>query len=1068
MSGSLSQSLDGLTFRDQFNRADTGSIGNGWIDDGTPLIIENNKVHRAGTDDGQSAISRIPTPGMPSQSIIQANVAGRDAGLNDYVLLSRLSNTNPLGSTPHYRHIAVMRGGTDLTLTNEHTIQGLGANTDYTPGFVSGTFYTIRGVIVDRGSAVDVGVAVANGLTGSDDLSQTPVFQVSGTDAAGIQTGGGFGFFVRNQGFIDEFFVCGRNISFNGVPTGSHLVVEGLGAIVSESANIITWNVDYAALPVEVSMSIFSASIEESNFAGGNSVFGGSVFTLEIAPPITTHSLTGVSHGAGVGIASAKVSMSIAGTFHGQASVDADLSFLAIAIASSSAHGQSSAIASLTGHGAEFKIQRGCTVLSGATSTIVLTAGVDYEAPANNDRAFVRLTNGANRGFAATDRLPLTTEFFGNPKWLDLTTDFTLKRTATGGDQVTACWELIEYIGPPNGRHAFVVRHVEEIRIAPNAEAGTSTGSIDAIISPSQLVPFLCGQRPEAATQVNKILTRATYSIQNDKIEIRRGTATNGLGNRATIALVEFIGSAWNIQSISHIGVSTFDTISLDESVVPERTFIHQQATVRDVPTDHRNVGHFVEISSSGDELLWRNLRGAAGHSRTQIYVIENTFTGSASMSVVHIPFTEHDVSPAQPDFYNFTQSYSNPVPTARTSEMSLMAIMAAPSNSLNSVHVAAVNMDATTIGEVHYKVPEGIGNNSINFQTDVVIWPRAITRITDHLQGESIGQASTDSELNKTSRGSGQSHGSSQAYARIGLRQPIFGETHGKTSVEGFAPLKFAHPATAHGHAQAAAFLGIPVVRNTAIAHGQSQAKGISQTTLRPTSNAHGQAQAFATLTEVAEVFVGESHGQAQSIVDRLLRKRNITASTNGESQAFATLTEVPEVFAGAIHGQANVEAFLNVTLRLGVQSIYGQSQANASSQTTLRSIGKSQSPGSVAVALIQTKRLQTTNTAIGQAHVIGVSQTTLRPSSTVYGQGQMYAEVFQNKQLRPAFSNGVAIVYTMLGFKVEFIPAPTPKIVFIAEPVPETVFVRPPLADPNPKMVLISDGTEETVAVT
>ena len=129
MSGSLSQSLDGLTFRDQFNRADTGSIGNGWIDDGTPLIIENNKVHRAGTDDGQSAISRIPTPGMPSQSIIQANVAGRDAGLNDYVLLSRLSNTNPLGSTPHYRHIAVMRGGTDLTLTNEHTIQGLGANT---------------------------------------------------------------------------------------------------------------------------------------------------------------------------------------------------------------------------------------------------------------------------------------------------------------------------------------------------------------------------------------------------------------------------------------------------------------------------------------------------------------------------------------------------------------------------------------------------------------------------------------------------------------------------------------------------------------------------------------------------------------------------------------------------------------------------------------------------------------------------------------------------------------------------------------------------------------------------
>lgn len=119
----------------------------------------------------------------------------------------------------------------------------------------------------------------------------------------------------------------------------------------------------------------------------------------------------------------------------------------------------------------QFKVQRDVVVIDGdgGSSTVpkytTLTAGVHYTAPVDPTRAFFRITNTWHGGQGRPDAIQ-----FGNEDvrtfmhWVsDATTlqsyvTFARGGLGTVGIITASAWELIEYVGAPNGADALIVR----------------------------------------------------------------------------------------------------------------------------------------------------------------------------------------------------------------------------------------------------------------------------------------------------------------------------------------------------------------------------------------------------------------------------------------------------------------------------------------------------------------------------------------------------------------------------------------------------------------------------------
>jgi hypothetical protein len=306
-----------------------------------------------------------------------------------------------------------------------------------------------------------------------------------------------------------------------------------------------------------------------------------------------------------------------------------------------------------------------------------------------------------------------------------------------------------------------------------------------------------------------------------------------------------------------------------------------------------------------------------------------------------------------------------------------------------------------------------------------------------------------------------GESHGQASAVATMLLPLGL-ASAHGQASTEAglLLPLNIAE---VHGHSQVHAQLAIPVARIDGSTNGQSQVSADAvQLTRQVTATAQGQSQAHALLTEVTEILTGTSAGQSQTNAD-VTRIIGLSGRSEGQSQAFSTLTEVTEILTGTVHGQSSVSnTILNVALRLNEAGINGQSQVSAPLQLTLRGAfkGSAQSPGSVAAAVVLV--LRPSSVAFGQAQVTGVSQKTSRPTVRSVGLSSAQAEIRIDFAYQGS-PRGQAQVRAMLGFKVELVPAPQPKIVFVGDPLPEIVIV----GDSEPTIVIVGDAQPNIVIV-
>ena len=373
----------------------------------------------------------------------------------------------------------------------------------------------------------------------------------------------------------------------------------------------------------------------------------------------------------------------------------------------------------------DFFVQRGTTVVSGASQT--LTAGADYDAPADNTRAFVRITDtnmtGAGNGTTgAQDNPDNFTAYIENAS--NLQSSFTIARPATAALTTRVSWEIIEYVGIPLADNEMIVRDVGTITYGSNDLIATGT-PVTGVADDADVVVYITGQvNPDAGTDnYNTGLSVSSWSAASDEPVFERGDA-DAVAAGVSYAVVEYTGLNWNIQRVEHTyaaaGITETEAITTVNSL--GRTFIHAQKLAGDELFNLDEGGHQVWLSSIGF-VSFQLQSGSTNPSdqRSVAWVIENTQTDNGAMLVQRIT-DQIAATTVQPSTYDYA------IPT--------------PVNTSNAT--LFVNNDSTGAGNFHPRVQLGAtilssttmqlfkadeGQNQA-FRAEVVEWPVANTAL--------------------------------------------------------------------------------------------------------------------------------------------------------------------------------------------------------------------------------------------------------------------------------------------------------------------------------------------------
>ena len=286
----------------------------------------------------------------------------------------------------------------------------------------------------------------------------------------------------------------------------------------------------------------------------------------------------------------------------------------------------------------DFLIQRGTDTVSGTSLT--LTAGIDYDAPAANTTAFVRITNTSMTG-AGSDTLGQTRapdDVFAYIEGGDnLTTSFSIVRPSTATDNTRVSWEIVEYIGVASADNEMVVRDAGTVTYGGTDLFATGTAAV-GVIDDADVMVLITGQfNPSNSTNnYNTGLSVSSWNASTDQPVFERGDA-DGVAARVSYAIIEFTGASWGVQRVEHTytaaGVAETESITAVNSLL--RTFVHAQKLSGDELFNLDEGGHEVWLSSIG-AVSFQLESGSTnpGDQRSVAWVVENTQIGDGSMMV--------------------------------------------------------------------------------------------------------------------------------------------------------------------------------------------------------------------------------------------------------------------------------------------------------------------------------------------------------------------------------------------------------------------------------------------------
>ncbi|WP_168432860.1 Ig-like domain-containing protein [Pontiella sulfatireligans] len=379
-----------------------------------------------------------------------------------------------------------------------------------------------------------------------------------------------------------------------------------------------------------------------------------------------------------------------------------------------------------------FRTHRGTATLKRGWESTTLTAGVDYhlERSSTAANAFIRLVGnrlcgGANTEGVVSIKPGHQLAFIENPSNLadsiTISREGVYKGTRKGPsrdfmyDQVVN-WEILEYIGPANGRNAMVVR--DQAMITTN-----TASAVNSILDPNKTVVFISGQASGSdSAYLYHALHTAELNASNQPIFSRMdGSAINGMGI-VSYAVVEFTGSNWApVRRIEQDFASSSTTTAAITPPLREvsKAFLHVQQRATNSGADHDTGNVWI---SDADELSFSMPVSANNHA--VVWVVENLESDpEIAMNVQQLSNQTRTANTAAPSPDVWTQPIQPVSATENASIMGECAHTAQSAGSNNTFSEGQVLFSLANPQEVSCWHVSRAKNLTYSFS--VVEWPR-------------------------------------------------------------------------------------------------------------------------------------------------------------------------------------------------------------------------------------------------------------------------------------------------------------------------------------------------------
>lgn len=286
--------------------------------------------------------------------------------------------------------------------------------------------------------------------------------------------------------------------------------------------------------------------------------------------------------------------------------------------------------------------QRGTSIIATSATTVTITAGTEYTAPASNTAAFIRIVGTHLTGASETDAS------YGADTWgvsiqnpSNLVTSVIFERwdaDATNTAQVD--WEIIEYTGAASGANEFIVREQEEINRLSSSDS-IVIGAVSGIVTDADVVVFITGQRANQTSGFGSENQHISQWNSGDDTATFLCFRSNAREADISYAVVEYTGSNWVIQRALHTytAAGTDETETLTTLGSTGRTCIHVQYRQNGNNSDDQ--GHQVRITSTTAVTFFIDSGAAFASLESVAWVIENTQTDGTPMVVTQYSSTD-------------------------------------------------------------------------------------------------------------------------------------------------------------------------------------------------------------------------------------------------------------------------------------------------------------------------------------------------------------------------------------------------------------------------------------------
>ena len=284
----------------------------------------------------------------------------------------------------------------------------------------------------------------------------------------------------------------------------------------------------------------------------------------------------------------------------------------------------------------EFFVQHVSTSIPAGTTSVVIEAPHDFIAPESQSTSWVFISNtsatGAGKLSGGGSQNADDVTAFISQGFESSLGSIELSRFGSTGDTYVNV-TIVEYIGEQGGPNEIQVRQHGNISYGSNAFLADV--SVGGVINEDKVVPWITGQSSPDALRSNYHALLSVSEMTSDTNMRLTRSKTGDDPVAVSYAVIEFIGSNWNIQRIEHefesAGVIETENIQILGDI--NRAFIYSQKRAGDPGLDE--FGHNAYISGLNTISFQLQSSAAVNDQVAVAWVIENKQTGDSAMKVL-------------------------------------------------------------------------------------------------------------------------------------------------------------------------------------------------------------------------------------------------------------------------------------------------------------------------------------------------------------------------------------------------------------------------------------------------